>query len=176
MEYFQADGRFNQRKIIRPCTVYSVLFFFINVCKTAYKIKAGIRETLDRKSNYVIFSNNFIVRESSYFERRQLSLSFFLDSSPSHVHTAAFNACVYAYTRCIGRHAASAFRVGINLISPAFNRPVRAASSGEFNLDFDLPLRLVERLSDYLTFSITRTATSNVYRSTSILRTDPRYP
>lgn len=39
-----------------------------------------------------------------------------------------------------GETSASAFRVGINLISLAFNRPVRA-SSGEFNLDFDLPLR-----------------------------------
>lgn len=96
--------------------------------------------------------------------------------------TSAFNASMHIHHRCISRRAASAFRAGINLISPAFNRPVSAASSGEFNLDFDLPLRLVERLSDYLTFSITRAATSNAYRSTSNainsgrLGTDSRYP
>jgi hypothetical protein len=42
-----------------------------------------------------------------------------------------------ARARCHVTATASAFRAGINLISPAFNRSVRA-SSGEFNLDFDL--------------------------------------
>lgn len=56
-------------------------------------------------------------------------------------HASADAYAAHRRARCdvirYGR-TASAFRAGINLISPAFNRSVRA-SSGEFNLDFDLP-------------------------------------
>jgi len=77
--------------------------------------------------------------------QRTLSLSLSLCCA----RTSAFNrtriaACArvradaaHRCTRARCHVTASAFRAGINLISPAFNRSVRA-SSGEFNLDFDL--------------------------------------
>ena len=94
----------------------------------------------------------------------------------SYVHhvacASAFSTRMHTDRHGVTRHdggTVSAFRTSINLISPAFNRPVRAFS-GEFNLYFYLPLRALS-WNDYRIiwrFPLrARLSTSNAYHSAS---------